>query len=99
LDEKGQPSHLSFNGQLEEMSRSGFSLMIRVSKKENAHLLLGRRIVSIFPADTTEIRVCQGEIVGVTLEDNVDKEYRVHVRFEKPLNLHELKNCMLQWRK
>jgi CRP-like cAMP-binding protein len=99
LDEKGKPSQLSFNGQVEEMSRSGFSLMIRVSKKENARLLLGRRIVSIFPADTTEIRVCQGEIVGVTMEDRADKEYRVHVRFEKPFDLNELKNCMLQWRK
>ncbi len=99
LDERGNPSQLSFNGQLEEMSRSGFSLMIRVSKKENAQLLLGRRIVSIFPADTTEIRVCQGEIVGVTLEDSADKEYLVHVRFEKPFDLNELKNCMLQWRK
>jgi CRP-like cAMP-binding protein len=99
LDEKGNPSQLSFNGQVEEMSLGGFSLMIRVSKKENARLLLGRRIVSIFPAETTEIRVCRGEIVGVTLEDIADKEYLVHVRFEQPLDINELKNCMLQWRK
>ncbi len=99
LDEKGNPTAQRFRGQLEDISIGGLSLLIRISKKENARLLLGRRIVSLLPTGTNKVRESRGEIVGVTIEDFVDQDYLVHVRFDLSLSAVDLKNIMLQWRK
>ena len=99
LDEKGNPTAQRFRGQLEDISIGGLSLLIRISKKENARLLLGRRIVSLLPTGINKVRESRGEIVGVTIEDFVDQDYLVHVRFDLSLSAVDLKNIMLQWRK
>jgi len=96
LDGRGNPSQQRFKGQLEDISTGGLSLLIRLSKKENARLLLGRHIVSSLPLNAGGVREDRGEIVGVSLQDYVDKEYRVHVRFEQPVGETDLKNILLQ---
>jgi len=99
LDEFGYPSAQRFNGLLEDVSIGGLSLLIRISKKENARLFLGRHIVSLLPIGKNAVRECKGEIVGVTLHDYIDQDYLVHVRFDQPLTAVDLKNIMLQWHK
>lgn len=99
LDENGYPTAQRFNGQLEDVSIGGLSLLIRISKKENARLFLGRHIVSLLPIGKSAVRECKGEIVGVTLQDYIDQDYQVHVRFDQPLTAVDLKNIMLQWHK
>ena len=98
LDVHGNPSQQRFRGRLEDLSLGGLSLLIRISRKENARLLLGRQIVSFLPAGADEVRESKGEIVGVTLEDYVDKDYRVHVRFDQPMGMADLKTLLLHWR-
>ncbi|MBW6520802.1 MAG: cyclic nucleotide-binding domain-containing protein [Desulfoarculaceae bacterium] len=96
LDRRGNPSQQRFKGQLEDISTGGLSLLIRLSKKENGRLLLGRRIVSFLPGKAGEVRESRGEIVGVSLQDYVNKEYRVHVRFDQPVEETDLKDILLQ---
>ena len=76
LDGQGNPSQQRFKGQVEDLSLGGLSLMIRLSKKENARLLLGRRIMSSLPMGTDAVLECKGEIIGVSLQDYMDKDYR-----------------------
>ncbi|MBA3007433.1 MAG: cyclic nucleotide-binding domain-containing protein [Proteobacteria bacterium] len=99
LDGKDNTSQQKFRGQVEDLSLGGLSLMIRLSKKENARLLLGRRIVSSLPMGTDEVLERKGEIIGVSLQDYIDKNYRVHVRFDQPIGADDLKNLLLQWHK
>ncbi len=99
LDGQDNPSQQRFKGQVEDISLGGLSLMIRISKKENARLLLGRRIISSLPMGADAVLECKGEIIGVSLQDYMDKDYRVHVRFDQPMGADDLKNLLLQWRK
>jgi hypothetical protein len=99
LDGYGHPSSQQFKGQMEDISLGGLSLLIRISKKENARLLLGRGLISFLPVRSNEARERRGEIVGVTLQDYVDKDYRVHVRFNEPMGAADLKTILQQWRK
>lgn len=99
LDANGYPSAQRFRGRLEDVSIGGLSLLIRISRKENARLFLGRRIVSLLPLGVNAVRECRGEIVGVSVQDVIDQDYLVHVRFDQPLTAVDLKNVMQQWRK
>ena len=94
LDAQGNPSPQKFRGQVEDISTGGLSLLIRISRKENARLLLGRHIVSFLLLGTDEVRESRGEVVGVTLQDYVDKDYLVHVRFDQPLKEADLKGFL-----
>ncbi|MFH2122429.1 MAG: cyclic nucleotide-binding domain-containing protein [Pseudomonadota bacterium] len=99
LDNQDNPSQQRFKGQVEDLSLGGLSLMIRLSKKENARLLLGRRILASLPMGTDSVVECKGEIIAVSLQDYIDKNYRVHVRFDQPIGADTLKNILLQWHK
>ena len=96
LDNRGNPSQQRFRGQLEDIATGGFSLLVRLSKKENGRLLLGRHIVSSLPVGEGAVQEHRGEIVGVSLQDYMDKEYRIHVRFDQPIGEIDLKNILLQ---
>lgn len=99
LDGRGNPSQQKFRGQLEEISTGGLSLLIRISMKENARLLLGRGIVSLLPVGPDEFREFRGEIVGVTLQDFLEKDYRVHVRLDPPMGPADLNSILQQFQR
>ncbi len=97
LNGHGNGSPQKFKGQVEDISIGGLSLLIRISKKENARLLLGRGLISFLPMGAGETRERRGEIVGVTLENYVDKDYLVHVRFNEPMGATELQAILFYW--
>lgn len=99
LNGHGKASPQRFKGLVEDISIGGFSLLIRISKKENARLLLGRGLVSLLPINAAEVRERRGEIVGVTLENYVEKDYLVHVRFNEPMGAAELQTILFYWRR
>lgn len=85
LDELGNASMRSFKGEIADISCGGLSFFIRISRKENARLLLGRGIrssVSLPGGDTVQ---CQGQIVAVRFQQYVESDYSVHVLFTEPL--------------
>ncbi|MCX5870344.1 MAG: cyclic nucleotide-binding domain-containing protein [Deltaproteobacteria bacterium] len=99
LDGNSKASSQQFKGLVEDISIGGLSLLIRISKKENARLLLGRGIISFLPMAADETRECRGEIVAVTLVDYVEKDYLVHVRFTEPMYAAELQAILFHWRR
>jgi hypothetical protein len=96
LDNFGNPAAQQFKGKMENISLGGLSLLIHVSKKENARLLLGNDIVTFLPMGVAVEREFRGQIVGLTLQDYVDKDYLVHVRFYQPISQADLRAILLQ---
>lgn len=95
LDEFGNPGMRSFNGEIVDLSSGGFSFYIRISRKENARLLLGRGIKTTIPGEGRKPVECKGQIVAVRIQPNVESDYSVHVQFSKPL-VEDTVKCLLR---
>ncbi len=94
LDEYGNPSMRSFNGEIVDLSEGGFSFYIKISRKENARLLLGRGIKTILEDGTGGSLECQGVIVAVRLQRYVESDYSVHVLFNETIPYKTVKNIV-----
>jgi len=87
MDKSGALVGKPFKGQLSDISVGGLAFFIKISKKETASLLLGRRLSITFPlpgpqgkAEITQA----GTVVGVRFHTFDD--YSIHVRFHEPLS-------------
>ncbi len=85
LDAHGQATNQKFRGQLEDIAHGGLALLIRLSKKENAHLLLGQCLESSLQTGENQVIQIKGCIVSVSLQDVFNSDYLVHVRFDQPI--------------
>jgi CRP-like cAMP-binding protein len=85
LNESDKNSSKSFKGEIADISAGGLSFFIRISRKENARLLLGRGIKTSLSEPGGKIIECIGRIVAVRLQDPVDNDYSVHVQFDEPV--------------
>jgi len=87
LSSAGELSGRPFKGSLADISVGGLSFYFRITKKENASLLLGRKLTITLDLPNGEIeeRVVQvGTIVSVRYHPFGD--HSIHVKFEKALN-------------
>ncbi len=94
LDEYGNPSMRSFNGEIVDLSEGGFSFYIKISRKENARLLLGRGIRTVLADANGKSIVCQGTIVAVRLQHHIESDYSVHVLFNEILSYETVKSIV-----
>lgn len=83
-----------FHGEMIDISRGGLSFAIRISKKENAHLLLGRQIISEINLKGKDVLRCFGLIVGVNYKHEIAKEYSVHVKFYSELEQYQVSDVL-----
>lgn len=81
----------SFRGQLTDISQGGLSFFIRITKKENVRLLLGRSIKAGIPVSGGQDVVLRGTVIGVQVYDLVLSDYSVHVKFNNELARGDLK--------
>lgn len=88
LDSKGSSTGVSAKGDLFDFSRGGASFFMRISKKDNARLLLGRNLRVRLPVEETHgVPVSfDGEIVAVRAHHAMENEYSVHVVFNSPID-------------
>lgn len=84
LDQYGNPGKRSFKGELADISTGGLSFFIRISRKENARLLLGRGLRTSITLGQGEVVNCYGQIVAVRFQQYVESDYSVHVQFREP---------------
>ena len=96
LDNEGQSTGVNAKGDLADLSRSGGSFYMRISKKENARLLLGRSLKITLPLEDTEGRPIHltGVIVAVRAQHSAEYEYSVHVEFDSVLGGAELQRLL-----
>ncbi|NPA94689.1 MAG: cyclic nucleotide-binding domain-containing protein, partial [Thermodesulfobacteria bacterium] len=87
LDNRERPIGRKFRGELADISKGGLSYLIRISKKENTRLLLGRTMQVTIPisAEPGHI-VITGLAIGVQPYDLLASDFSVHLRFPEPLD-------------
>ena len=94
LDQYGNSSKKSFKGELADIAMGGLSFFIRISRKENARLLLGRKIASDVPLKGGGSVSCRGSIVAVRFQHYHGSDYSVHVQFDEPVEAETVKQIV-----
>ncbi|MEN8188674.1 MAG: cyclic nucleotide-binding domain-containing protein [Thermodesulfobacteriota bacterium] len=97
IDDYGQPSGKSFKGETADISSGGLSFYIRISRKENARHLLGRKLVTEFSGLKSKSFKRTGIIVGVKFQDYVDNDFSVHVQFARSIDQSALTPIVRQY--
>ncbi len=96
LDEEGRSTGVNSKGELSDISRGGGSFSMRISKKENARLLLGRNLKISLPVEETAGKPMSfvGVIVAIRTLHSVEYEYSVHVEFNSALDSSEMQQIL-----
>ncbi len=86
LDPFGSKNKRTFSGELFDISRQGLAFTIRISKSDNARLLLGRHLMTSIYIKDEELPELTGVIVGVRLHEPIMQDYSVHVKLWKKID-------------
>lgn len=84
----------SFRGVLTDISLGGLSFSVRITKKENSRLLLGRNIKVDIPVTGSQDKILRGTVIGVQVFDLMTSDYSVHVKFGKELDHNQVKTIL-----
>lgn len=96
LGSSGAPVGSPVKGDLADISAKGLCFYIRLSKKDTARLLLGRRLAIRFAihVDGSSLQIDQRGLVVAVLSHPFD-DYTVHVRFDEVLAKELVENLAL----
>jgi hypothetical protein len=96
VDDIENYSSLQLNGELANISRGGLCLLVKISKRNNARVLLGRKIsIQLECAGLSEdVLNRSGELVSVRSLYTAENEYSAHLRFSRSLDDNELKGVL-----
>ena len=88
LDNLGQSIGVNAVVELSDISTVGIAYKVRISKKENARIMLGRKVQVQLPITETlgEISAISGDILAITCTYAEENEYSVHVKFDTALD-------------
>ena len=88
IDSEGKSIGVSSTVELTDISRGGISYLQRISQKENARFLLGRKTQILLPQGLkdTDVQYVVGDILAVKPTYAVENDYSVHVRFNEPIS-------------
>jgi len=84
----------SFKSEMTDISQGGLSFLLRITKKENIRLLLGRKIKAVVPIPAGGDQKLHGTVIGVQLCDPIHSDYSVHVTFDHELERHSLQTII-----
>ncbi len=96
LDNSGLSIGANAMVELSDISVGGISYQVRISKKENARLLLGRKVEMKLPTGekTREFAVVAGDILAVRSTFAAESDYSVHVKFDTVLSDRQLQEII-----
>lgn len=96
VDGRGQNSGIGAIGELNDICEGGLSYVVRISKRENARLLLGRKVRLKLPAGEKpgESVTVTGEILAVRSVYAVENEYSIHVKFDELLKKRQMQEII-----
>lgn len=102
LDDKGQHTGVMPKGDLCDISAGGISFTIRLSRRSNARILLGRKVKIFLPSDGlqdgSEIGLT-GDVIAVRSQLAMENEYSVHVKFDDSIDAPALKLFIIALRR
>jgi hypothetical protein len=96
IDNHGQSIGISTMVELLDISIGGVAYQARISKKENARLLLGRKVQVKIPGGEKpgEFALLAGDILAVRSTSPVENDYSVHVKFDATLDRRQLQEII-----
>ncbi|MFH0780397.1 MAG: cyclic nucleotide-binding domain-containing protein [Pseudomonadota bacterium] len=96
VDNSGQSIGVDTMVELSDISVGGVSYQVRISKKENARLLLGRKVEMKLPTGEKpgEFALISGDILAVRSTYAVESDYSVHVKFDAALSNRKLQEII-----
>ncbi|MDH3348156.1 MAG: cyclic nucleotide-binding domain-containing protein [Desulfobulbaceae bacterium] len=84
IDKNGKVGEKPFRADLIDISEGGVAFAIRISKKENCRILLGRTIRITIPLKTGQKQIpMDGRIISVQPFNMMESDYGIHVRLSK----------------
>ena len=87
IDHNGKPIGRGFRGELADISQGGLSYLIRISKKENTRLLLGRTMRITIPiGDDPGHLLLEGIAIGVQPFQLLESDFSVHLKFPEVID-------------
>jgi CRP-like cAMP-binding protein len=85
------PIGRGFRSETADISLGGLAFLIRISRQENARLLLGRRMQIIIPVGGKIGKLTfKGLVIGVQPYRQLIGNFSVHFKFDRPLDHEEL---------
>ncbi len=95
-DQTGKSGGKGFRGELADISQGGLAFLIRISRKENARLLLGRSISIAVPLKSGPEPICEleGYITAVQSRILTEGDYSIHVCFNELLSRERLQQII-----
>jgi hypothetical protein len=96
LDNKGRSTGVNSGGELSDISEGGMSYQVKISRKANARLLLGRKVEVTLPTGrrTGDFTLVVGDILAVKSNLAVDSDYSVHVKFDTLIDQNQLREIV-----
>ncbi len=85
IDKAGKPIS-SFRGEMFDIALGGLSFIVRISKKENSRLLLGRNIKATIPMSCAREHILIGTVICVQSFNMPDSDFSVHIKFDVQLD-------------
>ncbi len=95
IDHNGMPIGRGFRGELADISQGGLSYLIRISKKENTRLLLGRTMRVTIPigGDPGHL-LLEGLAIGVQPFQLLESDFSVHLKFPELIDQDTLQKIL-----
>ena len=89
------PIGRGFRAETADVSVGGLAFLIRISKQENARLLLGRRMQVVLPVAGPEPYLyLRGLVIGIQPFHILENDFSVHFRFDQPMEAAELQTIL-----
>ena len=97
LDNSGQTTGVSSEADLFDISQGGVSYWLEILKKENARLILGRKVKIMMPFgdDVGQSVGITGDILAVKESPDLEDDYSVHVKFETAIGSLQFNEILL----
>ncbi|MBW1636653.1 MAG: cyclic nucleotide-binding domain-containing protein, partial [Deltaproteobacteria bacterium] len=97
LDNSGQATGVSSEVELCDISQSGVSYYLQIPRRENARLILGRKVKIILPSTGSGAQEggVIGDILAVKMRPGLDSGYSIHVRFDTEISSLQLDEIVM----
>lgn len=97
LDNSGQTTGVSSVAELLDISEGGVSYLLKMLSKENARLILGRKVKVMLPGGKNQGRQIGivGDILAVKESPGQESNCSVHVKFETTVSSVQLKEILM----
>jgi CRP-like cAMP-binding protein len=100
LDNSERGLGTSFMAELFDISEGGLSFLLRISKKENARLMLGRKMLIKLSKEikSQDGITLVGDILAVKNTHTLENEYSLHMKFDNLLDRKQLHDVVMTMR-